>query len=58
MAGGGQGSELAEGPAVSGLLAQCLSCRDRGDLLHDGTGAARGQPGLPRPAGAVPRPAT
>ena len=49
----GQGSEPAEGPAVSGLLARCLSCRDRGDLLHDGTGAARGQPGLPRPAGAV-----
>ena len=42
MAGGGQGSEPAEGPAVSGLLAWCLSCRDGGDLLHDGTGAARG----------------
>jgi len=40
-----------------GLLVRCLSCRGRVVTCSmTGRGAARGQPGLPRPAGAVPRP--
>jgi hypothetical protein len=53
---GGKGAN--RGVSGFGGLARAFLAGDRGDLLHDGTGAARGQPGLPRPAGAVPRPAT
>ena len=35
-----------------------LSHGDRGDLLSGAEGDGEGQPGLPRPAGALPRPVT
>ena len=53
---GGQGSE-PRGWEDSGLT-QAFLAGDGGDLLRGGTGGGEGQPGLPRPAGAVPRPAT
>ncbi len=58
MAGGGKGANRRgsavsvggwRGPFLPGTGVTCSVA---------GRGAARGQPGLPRPAGAVPRPAT
>jgi hypothetical protein len=50
MAGRGKGANRGgwEDPG----LTQAFLAGDGGDLLRDGTGAAWGQPGLPRPAGA------
>ena len=42
MAGGGKGANLRRDRRFRDLLARCLSCRDRGDLFHDRTGAGEG----------------
>ena len=55
MVSGGNGSEPGTGWF---RLAWGLSLGDGGDLFRCGTGTARRLPGLPRPAGASPRPVT
>ena len=55
MAGGGKGANRGGGWRFRGLVWAFLA-GDGGDLLRGGPGAARGQPGLPRPAGACAAP--
>ena len=57
MAGRGSKGRTAGDREDSGLT-QAFLAGDRGDLLGGGTGGGEEQPGLPRPAGAWPRPAT
>jgi hypothetical protein len=52
MAGGGKGADLRRDRRFRVCWRGAFLAGTGGDLLHDGTGAARGQPGLPRPAGA------
>jgi hypothetical protein len=56
MAGGGKGANMRRDRRCAGLLARCLSAGAAVAYSITGGGTGRGQPGLPRPAGALPHP--